>query len=309
VVTADPEEARRQLCSAYGTRIRMTAPSPGAVFHLEYTDAGAFRTGHHRLPGDLVLTSEAAPQVVVADLRGGAAQCRYVGGTEDAGPGDVFLSGLPATSHAVRTVDAQVRTVALPLALVYRAAGHVPDQADPPHFTALRPAAPALGDRWRAAAAFTADLLGHPEAMTPLVAANAAHLLAATALAVFPNTATEPDPAPCDTADAAPAALRRAITFIEDNAYRDITLAEIADSAYVTPRALQYAFRRHLGTTPLGYLRDIRLHHAHHDLVDADPATTTVSPIAARWGFLHPGRFAALYRRAYHCPPSSTLHV
>jgi transcriptional regulator GlxA family with amidase domain len=32
-----------------------------------------------------------------------------------------------------------------------------------------------------------------------------------------------------------------------------------------------------------------------------------VGQIAARWGFAHPGRFAALYREAYGTSPSRTL--
>ncbi|MEV6995503.1 helix-turn-helix transcriptional regulator [Streptomyces sp. NPDC093228] len=76
-----------------------------------------------------------------------------------------------------------------------------------------------------------------------------------------------------------------------------ITVAQIAAAAHVTPRALQYAFRRHLDTTPLAHLRGVRLAEAHRDLVAADPAeASTVTGIAARWGFYHPGRFASLYR-------------
>ncbi|MFG2603554.1 helix-turn-helix domain-containing protein [Streptomyces sp. NPDC048514] len=61
-------------------------------------------------------------------------------------------------------------------------------------------------------------------------------------------------------------------------------------------------------TTPLAHLRRVRLAHAHHDLVAADPGTgITVTAIAARWGFHHPGRFAAVYREAYRRSPHETL--
>ena len=33
----------------------------------------------------------------------------------------------------------------------------------------------------------------------------------------------------------------------------------------------------------------------------------TITAIAARWGFHHPGRFAALYRDTYQRTPYSTL--
>ncbi|MFE0019367.1 helix-turn-helix transcriptional regulator [Amycolatopsis sp. NPDC059021] len=101
-----------------------------------------------------------------------------------------------------------------------------------------------------------------------------------------------------------PVAVRRAITFIDDHAHEDISAADIAATARTTIRAVQHAFRRHLGTTPMEYLRQARLQHAHQELLAADPTTgATVTEIAARWGFFHPGRFAHHYRTAYGCPP------
>ena len=103
--------------------------------------------------------------------------------------------------------------------------------------------------------------------------------------------------------------MRRAIAFIDTNASTDVDLADIAAAAYVSPRALQYAFQRHLGTTPMAYLRRVRLDAAHHQLQAADPTRgDTVTAIAARWGFAHLGRFAAAYHRTYGQPPSTTLH-
>ncbi|MFJ5550315.1 helix-turn-helix transcriptional regulator [Streptomyces sp. NPDC093225] len=123
-------------------------------------------------------------------------------------------------------------------------------------------------------------------------------LLAATALTVFPND-LDTDPLAADTRDAGPETLRRAKAFNEGNARHEITLAHVAAAACVTPRAVQYAFRRHLGTTPLEYARRVRLDHAHVELKEAD----------TRWGFTHMGRFAAAHRRAYGVPPSTTLRT
>nr|WP_257019638.1 hypothetical protein [Streptomyces sp. TLI_235] len=66
--------------------------------------------------------------------------------------------------------------------------------------------------------------------------------------------------------DATPATLRRAMAFIDDNAHLDLTLADIAAAAYVTPRALQDSFRHHTGSTPPAHLRRVRLARAHGDL-------------------------------------------
>jgi len=88
----------------------------------------------------------------------------------------------------------------------------------------------------------------------------------------------------------------------------DLSLLDIARTVSITPRALQYAFRRHLDTTPTSYLRKVRLDRAHTDLLNADPTRgDTVGSIAMRWGFLHLGNFAASYRDAYGTTPRQTL--
>src|SRR6478752_7784029 len=108
---------------------------------------------------------------------------------------------------------------------------------------------------------------------------------------------------------AQPRTLRRAIVFIHENAHRDIGLRDIAAAISVTPRSVQYTFRRHLGTTPLVYLRRVRLDRAHRDLQAADPAVDTVMAIAGRWRFGHPGRFSIAYKEAFGTPPSQTLRA
>ncbi|MCV7300088.1 helix-turn-helix transcriptional regulator [Mycobacterium barrassiae] len=104
-----------------------------------------------------------------------------------------------------------------------------------------------------------------------------------------------------------PVLLRRAVAFIHENAHRDITLSDIAASVNVTPRSVQYMFRRYKGTTPLEYLRRVRLKHAHRDLQAADPSVDTVMAIAGRWGFGHAGRFSGIYKRTFGTSPSRTL--
>ena len=112
-----------------------------------------------------------------------------------------------------------------------------------------------------------------------------------------------------ETFAAQPQRLRRAIAFIDDNAHLDIRLTDIAMAIGVTPRTVQYTFRRYLGTTPLEYLRRVRLHRAHHDLQAADPAVDTVMEIAGRWQFSHPGRFSMAYKEAFGTSPSRTLRA
>jgi transcriptional regulator GlxA family with amidase domain len=110
-----------------------------------------------------------------------------------------------------------------------------------------------------------------------------------------------------ETIGTQPTGLRRATAFIHENAHRDITLSDIAAAVNLTPRSVQYTFRRHLGTTPLEYLRRVRLDRAHRELQAADPRVDTVMAIAGRWGFSHAGRFSSVYKRTFGSPPSETL--
>ncbi|WP_220140141.1 ANTAR domain-containing protein [Kitasatospora acidiphila] len=251
LVTTDPEHARHELAAAYRTPIHMTAPEPGTVFRVEQTDAHLFQVGEIQLPGKLSFTSEPPPQVVVARLIAGTMNLPTPDGEERLAAGDITLIGPAATVH-VTTTDARVRTTTLPLPLLHKVAGQLPRQGRPLRFTDPRPASQALADHWRATRVYINNLLDHPDldAAAPLLVANTAHLLAATVLAVFPNTVTAAPDTPVDRTDATSGTVRRAAAFINDHAHRDITLADIAAVAYVTPRALQYAFRNHLDTTP-----------------------------------------------------------
>ncbi|MGW6499974.1 AraC family transcriptional regulator [Nonomuraea angiospora] len=114
----------------------------------------------------------------------------------------------------------------------------------------------------------------------------------------------EPDAA------SSPAALRRAQIYCEEHADERVSLRDIAAAARVSVRTLQHDFRNHLQTTPLAYLRQVRLTQAHADLerIAQTGDRTTVTEVAMRWGFTHLGRFASLYRETYGRSPSSTLH-
>ncbi|MGW4565504.1 helix-turn-helix domain-containing protein [Streptomyces sp. NPDC004561] len=230
-------------------------------------------------------------------------------GVEDSfGPGDMVLFAPPDLPYAGRICNARYNITMLdPELLGQVAAG--PDDARPVRLTGHRPRSAAAARQLSGTITHLRDhVLSDPEiADQPLIAATAAQHLAASVLHAFPNTAlTEPTGA--DRNDAHPAMLRRALAYIDDHADQPVTVADIAAAAHVTVRALQYAFRRHLETTPLAHLRRVRLAHVHHDLVAADPGSgATVTAIAARWGFHHPGRFAALYRACYGRAPHETL--
>ena len=91
----------------------------------------------------------------------------------------------------------------------------------------------------------------------------------------------------------APRAIRMAIDLIEAEAHLPLTLSSIAARCRVSVRSLQQGFKSHLGTSPMSYLRDVRMRRAHQALLDSDPSAVTVASVAHDWGFTNLGRFAA----------------
>jgi AraC-like DNA-binding protein len=85
------------------------------------------------------------------------------------------------------------------------------------------------------------------------------------------------------------------------------TVTELAARVSLSVRSLQEGFRRSLDTTPMAYLRHLRLQKVHQELVRAAPGTVSVTEVTARWGFAHLGRFAAAYRNEFLERPSETL--
>lgn len=106
---------------------------------------------------------------------------------------------------------------------------------------------------------------------------------------------------------ARPAAVRAATDLIEASPHLPWTTSTLASHCHVGARVLQKGFQQHLGVSPMAYLRGVRLRRAREDLRAADPASTTVTAIAHRWGFTHLSRFAAAYRDTYGELPARTL--
>ena len=104
-----------------------------------------------------------------------------------------------------------------------------------------------------------------------------------------------------------PTAVRTAVELMETDPTMPWTVSALAQKCDVSARALQSGFRHHLGISPMGYLRAVRLRRAHGDLRAADPYTESVADIARRWGFQHLGRFAAAHEAEYGQTPSQTL--
>ena len=102
-------------------------------------------------------------------------------------------------------------------------------------------------------------------------------------------------------------AVAKARTLMENHACEALTVADIAEAVGVSMRALQEGFRRDLQTTPMEYLREVRMRNVRSSLMSADPGMTTVTELAHQCGFVHLGRFSVDYRKRFGESPSQTL--
>lgn len=307
--TTDPGRTEAFLAAAFGINTKINGDRENYRFWLARLCSGPlqFSTVDHQATSDLLVDPLPTDIAIVRVQRGVRAD---LNSDRRLGPGDLSVYAQPGEQSHTQVRSARYSCVLVPMQAAADAARNHPDEdLGPLRFASLRPTDPVAARRWAQAVDYvTASLRADPDGMRqPLLSGAATRLLAATLLATFPNTWTT-EPRREDRTDATPTTLARAIAYIEANADIDISIVDIARAAFVTVRAVQLAFRRNLDTTPMGYLRRVRLDRAHKQLRAASPQDgTTVSRVAARWGFANLGRFTALYRRTYGQLPSQTL--
>jgi AraC-like DNA-binding protein len=310
--TDDVDQAHDVLTKLYVEhQVRLRRPADDFEYRQEAVDAGAVTLGRVRYRMDVDLRLEPLDRLMFVVVGDGLADSHGGGESFHGRPGDVFLNpvGVPL-ANTCRQID--VHTLMLdrdPLTEVAAAqAGIGPGDL---RFESMAPVSAEMNRYFRDTVAHLRRILTGPDqlARNPLVMRAALSLVATSALVTFPNTAMsvsyQPGPGPV-----APAAVRRAVSFIEAHAGEPITAARIAEAARISARALQSGFRRHLDTTPMAYLRRVRLDRAHLDLQTADPSRgDTVAGIARRWGYAGMSKFSADYRAAFGHPPSHTLRT
>lgn len=161
-------------------------------------------------------------------------------------------------------------------------------------------------------------------APAPEVAALAewfAHLLAAPGLvsAIVPDLALynlgrfwsrlpgAPQPRP-SSGPADYRLFRRAEALLREReaGFETFSVAGLAAALDVPIPALRQAFAGTVGVGPSDWLRRHRLDGARRDL-RAGGGEARVTDIAMKWGFVHLGRFSAIYAAQFGEPPSATL--
>lgn len=95
------------------------------------------------------------------------------------------------------------------------------------------------------------------------------------------------------TASCAPGNVKRAEDVVRANVNVPLTIEAIANAADCSVRALQFAFRRFRGATPMAAWQRFRLAAARTEILRGRP-TQSLASIAAAYGFSNSGRFTAL---------------
>lgn len=302
----DDDEARGWLDQAYGASLRLSRRL-GTVRHNRRVH-GSLGFDYVQIDTRFAFDSDPMPALVIVDVLGGTLEYSRNGITDLSRDGDsVLVAGwdMPfsgrSDSYAVRA------TTVGPELLASVVEDFSPDH--PGHevrFISYVPRSPAAGARWRA----TIDGLSvsFPGEDAPLARGAASRLLGQVLLQTFPNSVVDGEHrlvVARDHRDAGVSTVGRATRFIEQHAHEDLSLAAIARHGGVSPRALQYGFRRHLGCTPLAFLRRVRLDLARQALRNG--SSTSVSDVAVRFGFFNPGRFATAYRDVFGEQPGRTI--
>jgi AraC-like DNA-binding protein len=133
-------------------------------------------------------------------------------------------------------------------------------------FQDIRPVSAAMARHLEATLDYVDRQLDTPDSALalPLVRAQVLATLAASALAVFPNT-TMTTAEVRGPGAVAPSALRRAVAYMEAHAEEPIRLRDIAEAAGTSSRSLQHALAQHYDASPMSYLQQVRLEQAHRD--------------------------------------------
>lgn len=121
------------------------------------------------------------------------------------------------------------------------------------------------------------------------------------------------DPA-CDKQQRSPSSTR---SFIVEKCHRLATaelnnvpsVDELCQRLQVSRRTVQNSFRSVAETTPLNYLRSVRLNGVRRTLMSTRASHLSIGDAAAQWGFYHLSHFAAEYQELFAELPSHTARA
>jgi AraC-like DNA-binding protein len=84
------------------------------------------------------------------------------------------------------------------------------------------------------------------------------------------------------------------------------SVIDLCQRLQVSRRTVQNSFRSVAETTPLNYLRSVRLNGVRRELMSTRASDLSIGDAAANWGFFHLSHFAADYQELFGELPSQT---
>lgn len=300
--SADAQATRRFFAGAYRPGWRLSELTGHCAVSHRRRDTGTMTVDEVAIRGRLTLEIPAGDTIVVIQPRTGSLS--VAGGPPATADFPILVAhGMSCVLHCN---GARFDVVVLAAEVLHAVAAEWHTAlSQQTQFLKWRPRSRAAVRAWHRALDYVLTTSAAADtAQQPMIAAGMANLLAGALLECYPSNLTEQDPA----GDVAlPETLKEAVSFIHRHTTEDIGINDVAAAVHLTPRAVQYLFRRQLDTTPTEYMRRVRLRRAHQELVAATTDSSTVTEIAQRWGFAHTGRFAVLYRQTYGQSPHTTL--
>lgn len=300
--SADAQATRRFFAGAYRPGWRLSGLTGHCAVSHRRRDTGTMTVDEVAIRGRLTLEIPAGDTIVVIQPRTGSLS--VAGGPPATADFPILVAH--DMSCVLHCNGARFDVVVLAAEVLHAVAAEWHTAlSQQTQFLKWRPRSRAAVRAWHRALDYVLTTSAAADtAQQPMIAAGMANLLAGALLECYPSNLTEQDPA----GDVAlPETLKEAVSFIHRHTTEDIGINDVAAAVHLTPRAVQYLFRRQLDTTPTEYMRRVRLRRAHQELVAATTDSSTVTEIAQRWGFAHTGRFAVLYRQIYGHSPHTTL--
>jgi AraC-like DNA-binding protein len=309
VVTGDADLATEAFRRAFpGIGLRSAPDRPDFRFDYRRVTDGLLTVNRLELTGTAEGRGTMTEVVAAAQVRHGRVGLEY--GRIAVDTTTPYLR--PAGESVVTMEDVAVELIELDPAAFAPAAARLLEGSGRvavlPSPRAAAPTSPGALAAWQRTSDYAATVASDPSAFaSPLVRAGLFDLLVSAFLATFPLTVQRTSPGGTTVH---PAAIRRALAYIDEHLTDPISVPDIAAAARVSVRGLQAAFRRELGVSPIEQIHAARLAAARAELLSADAtAGVTVAEVAHRWGFGHLARFAARYRAAYGENPSQTLRA
>jgi AraC family ethanolamine operon transcriptional activator len=101
--------------------------------------------------------------------------------------------------------------------------------------------------------------------------------------------------------------VKQAEEYMRAHLEASISLMSLCQALYTSERPLTYGFREVYGSSPMAYLKTLRLYAVRTQLQQAEATTTAIAEIAKRFGFRSLGHFSRDYKTMFGELPSETL--